>query len=103
MNDSLTDKFLREEEYASVHTLDESTENDSVRGADRSNEILMGKLAEIFQGVEAEVNEFLVNKNEISDGETWRQVRPKLASEMLRRPSDFLSKATGQAEESKGN
>ena len=55
------------------------------------------ELVSLFKGVEEQVNKFLRGKKEITEKQTFCDVRPKLAEEILKRPQDFLGKAVGEA------
>ena len=49
------------------------------------------KLAELVAGKEDQVNAFLVARQQIKTGQTWRDVTPDYAVRVLGKPDDFLS------------
>lgn len=48
------------------------------------------KLGELFTGKDAEVNAFLLARQQIKPGQTWRDVAPDYAQRVLAKPDDFL-------------
>ena len=51
----------------------------------------MEKLAELFAGKEADVNAFLLARQQIRAGQTWRDVPAEYAERVLGKPADFMS------------
>ena len=85
LNESLTGKFIRDEEYASVHKMDASTENDALRGADRSNAQVNARyeqaLADLNAYEEEKKQEALRGESMTSyidsiNGDMWRDIDP---------------------------
>jgi hypothetical protein len=50
----------------------------------------MDKLAALFAGKDEQVNPFLVNREQIKAGQTWRDVTPAYAERVLANPEGFL-------------
>ena len=50
----------------------------------------MDKLAELFAGKDEQVNAFLVARQQIKTGQTWRDVTPDYAQRVVAIPQDFL-------------
>ena len=55
------------------------------------------KLAELVAGKEDEVNAFLVARQQIKNGQTWRDVAPDYALRVLGKPNDFLTAVSALA------
>jgi len=55
------------------------------------------KLAELVAGKEDEVNAFLIARQQIKTGQTWRDVAPDYALRVLGKPADFLSAVSALA------
>jgi hypothetical protein len=51
---------------------------------------LTDKLAELFAGKEDDVNGFLLARQQIKPGQTWRDLPPDYAQRVLAKPEDFL-------------
>ena len=51
---------------------------------------LTDKLAELFAGKEDDVNAFLIARQQIKPGQTWRDLPPDYAQRVLAKPEDFL-------------
>jgi GTPase SAR1 family protein len=51
---------------------------------------LTDKLAEVFAGKDEQVNAFLIGRQQIKTGQTWRDVAPDYAQRVLAKPQDFL-------------
>ena len=52
---------------------------------------LTDRLAELFAGKEADVNAFLLARQQIKAGQTWRDVPAEYAERVLGKPADFMS------------
>ena len=52
---------------------------------------LTDKLAEVFAGKDEQVNAFLIARQQIKTGQTWRDVAPDYAQRVLAKPQDFLN------------
>ena len=48
------------------------------------------KLVEVFTGKDEQVNAFLVARQQIKTGQTWRDVAPDYAQRVVAKPQDFL-------------
>ena len=62
--------------------------NESKPAAPVANPI--DKLAELVAGKEDQVNAFLIARQQIKTGQTWREVTPDYAVRVLGKPDDFL-------------
>ncbi len=51
---------------------------------------LTDRLAEVFSGKDEAVNAFLITRQQIKTGQTWRDVGPDYAQRVLAKPQDFL-------------
>ncbi len=51
---------------------------------------LTDKLAELFAGKEDDVNAFLIARQQIKPGQTWRDFGPDYAQRVLAKPEDFM-------------
>ena len=51
---------------------------------------LTDKLAEVFAGNDEQVNAFLIARQQIKTGQTWRDVAPDYAQRVVAKPQDFL-------------
>ena len=51
---------------------------------------LTDKLAELFAGKEDDVNAFLIARQQIKPGQTWRDFGPDYGQRVLAKPQDFL-------------
>lgn len=51
---------------------------------------LTDKLAEVFAGKDEPVNAFLIVRQQIKTGQTWRDVAPDYAQRVVTKPQDFL-------------
>ena len=56
---------------------------------------LTDKLNELFVGKEADVNAFLLGRQQIKTGQTWRDVTPDYMQRVLAKPDDFLRAVGG--------
>ena len=48
------------------------------------------KLAEVFAGKDDQVNAFLIARQQIKPGQTWRDFGPDYAQRVLAKPEDFM-------------
>ena len=62
----------------------------------------LDKLAEIFAGKDEQVNAFLIARQQIKAGQTWRDVAPDYAQRVVGKPQDFLSAVEEFATQSGG-
>ena len=51
---------------------------------------LTDKLAEVFAGKDEQVNAFLIARQQIKTGQTWRDVAPDYAQRVVAKPQDFI-------------